>query len=50
MDINDVRSAVTLISFGAFIWLMAWVWAKQRRSAFEEAAQLPFMENEGEAQ
>jgi cytochrome c oxidase cbb3-type subunit 4 len=50
MDINDIRSAVTLFSFLCFIWLMGWVWAKHRRSAYDEAARLPLLENDGEPQ
>ncbi len=50
MDLNDIRSAVTLVSFLTFVWLMAWAWSRQRRDAFEEAAQLPFLDNEGESQ
>jgi cytochrome c oxidase cbb3-type subunit 4 len=50
MDINDIRSAVTLVSFVSFVWLMVWVWSRKRREAFEEAAQLPFVETDGEPQ
>ncbi len=42
MDINDIRSAVTLIGFVLFLLLVRWVWAARRREAFDEAAQLPF--------
>jgi cytochrome c oxidase cbb3-type subunit 4 len=42
MDINDVRSAVTLLGFVGFIALVRWAWASTRRGAFEAAAQLPF--------
>ena len=47
MDINDIRSAVTLLSFVLFIGLVRWVWTARRRAAFDEAARLPF---EGEEQ
>lgn len=50
MDLNDIRSGVTLVSFLAFVWLVVWVWARQRRDAFDEAARLPFMDNEGGSQ
>ena len=46
MDLNDLRSAVTLLSFVLFIGLMVWTWQRKRRAAFEEAAQLPFIEDE----
>jgi len=46
MDINDIRSAVTVLGFVLFLALVRWVWAASRRSAFDEAAQLPFVGDE----
>jgi cytochrome c oxidase cbb3-type subunit 4 len=43
MDLNDIRSATTLICFIAFIGLVVWAWQARRRAAFDEAAQLPFV-------
>jgi len=45
MDINDMRSAVTVVSFLAFIGIIVWAWSKRNQSSFEEAAQLPFQED-----
>ena len=42
MDLNDIRSVVTLFSLLLFLGLMAWTWWPTRRSALDEAAQLPF--------
>jgi cytochrome c oxidase cbb3-type subunit 4 len=42
MDINDIRSAVTVLGFVTFVALVRWVWAARRRGAFDAAAQLPF--------
>jgi cytochrome c oxidase cbb3-type subunit IV len=42
MDVNDLRSAITLLSFVLFIGLVVWAWSSRRRKAFDEAAQLPF--------
>ena len=42
MDINDLRSIVTVLSLILFLLLVAWVWWPKRHKAFEEAAQLPF--------
>jgi cytochrome c oxidase cbb3-type subunit 4 len=42
MDLNDIRSLVTLFSFVFFIALMAWTYRPSRRSGLDEAAQLPF--------
>ena len=49
MDVNDLRSAVTVISLLLFLALVAWTWSRSRRAAFEEAAQLPFQEEEAAA-
>jgi cytochrome c oxidase cbb3-type subunit 4 len=46
MDINDVRSLVTLGSLVLFLGLMAWTWWPARKRAHDIAARLPF---EGEA-
>jgi cytochrome c oxidase cbb3-type subunit IV len=42
MDINDIRSAVTVGGFVLFLALVRWVWDARRRGAFDDAAQLPF--------
>ena len=42
MDLNDIRSLVTVISFIVFVALIAWTWSRSRRDGFEQAAQLPF--------
>lgn len=46
MDINDIRSATTVVSLLLFIALVAWTWSRSRRQAFDEAAQLPFAEGD----
>ncbi len=48
MDINDLRSLVTVVSLVLFLALVVWTYSRRRKSAFDEAAMLPFME-EGEA-
>jgi cytochrome c oxidase cbb3-type subunit IV len=42
VDINDIRSAVTVLGFVLFLALVRWAWAARRRDAFDAAAQLPF--------
>ncbi|MDP3133058.1 MAG: cbb3-type cytochrome c oxidase subunit 3 [Burkholderiaceae bacterium] len=42
MDINDMRSIVTLVSFVTFIGIIVWAWSKRNKADFDEAAQLPF--------
>jgi len=44
MDINLLRSAVTLASLLLFAGLVAWTWWPRQRDAMREAAQLPFLE------
>lgn len=42
MDLNDLRSIVTLVSFALFIGISVWAWWPRNRAGFEEAARLPF--------
>ena len=35
-------SIVTVVSFAAFIAIVAWAWSAKRRKAFDEAANAPF--------
>lgn len=45
MDINDLRVAVTLLSFVLFIALAMHTWSRRRRSEHEAAARLPFADD-----
>ncbi len=49
MDINTLRSLITVLSFVAFLGIVFWAWSARRKSAFEEAAQLPFADDDGTA-
>ena len=42
MDVNTLRSAVTVITFILCIGIVMWSLSKRRTTEFEEAAQLPF--------
>ena len=44
MDLNDVRSAITVLSLVLFLALMAHTWSRRRQADHEEAAMLPFLE------
>ena len=44
MDINDLRSIVTVISMFSFLVIVAWAWSRRNKDRFEEAAQLPFQD------
>jgi cytochrome c oxidase cbb3-type subunit 4 len=48
MDINDLRSLVTVISFLTFLGIVFWAYGvKSNKARFAEAAQLPFTEDGG---
>jgi cytochrome c oxidase cbb3-type subunit 4 len=47
MDINDLRSVVTVVSLFTFLGIIAWAWSRSNRSAFDEAARLPFADEQG---
>jgi cytochrome c oxidase cbb3-type subunit 4 len=42
MDINDMRSIVTVLSFATFVGIVWWAYSRRSRQRFEEAARLPF--------
>jgi len=42
MDLNDLRSIVTVISLVTFLGIVAWAWSKRNQDRFDEAARLPF--------
>ena len=41
MNLDDLRSAVTALSFVLFIGLWIWAWSRGNKRRFEEAALLP---------
>nr|AAW66134.1 CcoQ [Rubrivivax gelatinosus] len=47
MDINTLRTIVTVASFALFIAIVVWTWSRRRRGHFDEAAMLPFIEKDG---
>lgn len=42
MDINVLRSMVTVAAFVAFIAIVVWACLPSRKAQFDDAAQLPF--------
>jgi cytochrome c oxidase cbb3-type subunit 4 len=42
MDINHLRSIVTVVSLLIFVGIVVWAWSKRNQAQFDEAAQLPF--------
>jgi cytochrome c oxidase cbb3-type subunit 4 len=50
MDLNDLRSAVTVVSMLTFVGIALWAWSQRNRARFEEAALLPFVDEREGAQ
>ena len=46
MDINDFRSLQTVVAFVAFVGIVIWAWGKRRKKTFDDAANLPFADEE----
>ena len=46
MDINDLRGLSTALLLFAFIGLCFWAYSSKRKKAFDEAANLPFADEE----
>ncbi len=46
MDINDIRGLSTLFALLAFLGVCYWAFSRKRKAKFEEAAQLPFAEDD----
>ncbi|MGC4365392.1 cbb3-type cytochrome oxidase subunit 3 [Hydrogenophaga sp. R2] len=44
MDINDLRSIVTVVSLFTFLGIVVWAWSRRNQAGFEEAARLPFQD------
>lgn len=40
MDINDLRSFLTLLMFVLFIGIVGWTYSSKRKQSFDEAARL----------
>lgn len=48
MDLNDLRSATTVMAFLAFIGVVWWAYSKRNTTRFEEAANLPFSDEDAD--
>ena len=42
MDVNMLRSIVTVTALITFIGIVLWAWSKRNAADFEQAARLPF--------
>ena len=41
-DINTLRAGATVVCFLVFVGILAWAYARRNREGFEQAAQIPF--------
>ncbi|WP_442774902.1 cbb3-type cytochrome oxidase subunit 3 [Sphaerotilus montanus] len=44
--VNELRSLVTVTLFILFLGIAAWAYSSRNRSAFDEAAALPFLDED----
>ena len=45
MDINDLRSIITVLIFLLFIGIVVWAWSRRAQTEFAEAERIPFEED-----
>ena len=48
MDVNEVRTVLMLTALIAFIGIVAWAYSTRAARGFEDAARLPFADDEAE--
>jgi len=46
MDLNLARSIITVLSLVAFVGIVVWAYGSRRKSRFDEAARLPFADDD----
>lgn len=46
MDINDLRGISTAFLLFSFIGLILWAYSRKRKKSFDEAANLPFADED----
>lgn len=46
MDFVTLSSIMTVVAFATFLGIVLWAWSGRARSGFEEAARLPFAEED----
>jgi cytochrome c oxidase cbb3-type subunit 4 len=42
LDLNLIRSMITVAAMVAFLGIVWWAWSAARKTRFDEAARLPF--------
>lgn len=46
MDTNDLRAIFTVVALCVFLAIVVWAYSGRNKQRFDEAAQLPFTEDE----
>ncbi len=46
MDLTIIRSFFTVLIFAIFIGIWIWAWSSKRKNDFDEAANLPFADED----
>ncbi len=49
MDINELRGAATIFVLVAFIGICLWAYSSKRNRQFDEAANLPFADDDDDS-
>lgn len=49
MDVNDLRAVTTVFMFLAFIGILGFALSRHRRAGFDEAARVPFLDDDAVA-
>ena len=49
MELNTLRILIELVTFSAFVAIVAWAWSARRADDFDAAARLPFDESDARA-
>jgi len=47
MDINTIRTVITVIALVTFLAIVAWAWSSRRHADFAEASRLVLDEEDG---
>jgi len=46
VDLSDLRTIVTALSFIAFLGVVFWAYSSKQKKRFDEAANLPFVDDD----
>jgi cytochrome c oxidase cbb3-type subunit IV len=46
VELNDLRVVTTVVGFVCFLGICFWAYSKHAKSGFDEAAQLPFTDDD----